>query len=107
MNLISDNMDTAFYCWWKLCLSLPDNFSPDSAAPLLCAGIILYSPLVHYKGSPGKKVAFIGVGMASHIGVKIGHALGAEVAVPSNSAKKEAQAKKLGASKFIATSNEC
>ena len=88
----------------KYVLSIPNNLPLDSAAPLLCAGITLYSPLVHWKAGPGKKVAIIGLGGLGHIGVKIAHTLGAEVTVLSHSLKKQEEAKKLGADNFYATS---
>jgi uncharacterized zinc-type alcohol dehydrogenase-like protein len=86
-------------------LSIPDNLHLDSAAPLLCAGITLYSPLVHWKAGPGKKVAIIGLGGLGHIGVKIAHTLGAEVTVLSHSLRKQEEAKKMGADNFYATSD--
>src|SRR5207245_11151140 len=55
-------------------LKIPDNLPLDKTAPLLCAGITLYSPLVHWKAGPGKKVAIIGLGGIGHMGVKIAHA---------------------------------
>jgi alcohol dehydrogenase (NADP+) len=85
--------------------SVPDNLSLDSAAPLLCAGITLYSPLMHWKAGPGKKVGIIGLGGLGHIGVKIAHTLGAEVTVLSHSLKKQEEAKELGADNFYATSD--
>lgn len=87
-------------------LRIPDNLPLDAAAPLLCAGITLYSPLAHWKAGPGKKVAIIGLGGLGHMGVKIAHALGAEVTVLSQSNKKEADAKRLGADHFYATSEK-
>lgn len=87
-------------------LRIPDNLPLDAAAPLLCAGITLYSPLAHWKAGPGKKVAIIGLGGLGHMGVKIAHALGAEVTVLSQSNKKEADAKRLGADHFFATSEK-
>jgi uncharacterized zinc-type alcohol dehydrogenase-like protein len=51
----------------------------------MCAGITLYSPLVYWKAGPGKKVAIIGFGGLGHMGVKIAHALGAQVTVLSHS----------------------
>jgi uncharacterized zinc-type alcohol dehydrogenase-like protein len=85
--------------------SVPDNLPLDSAAPLLCAGITLYSPLVHWKAGRGKKVAIMGLGGLGHIGVKIAHMLGAEVTVLSHSLKKQEEAIKLGADNFFATSD--
>ncbi len=86
-------------------LSIPDNLPLDKAAPLLCAGVTLYSPLIHWKAGPGKKVAIIGLGGIGHMGVKLAHALGAEVTVLSHSLKKQEDGKKLGADYFYATSD--
>ncbi len=86
-------------------LRIPDNLPLDKTAPLLCAGITLYSPLVHWKAGPGKKVAIIGLGGIGHMGVKIAHALGAEVTVLSHSLKKQQDGIKLGADHFYATSD--
>src|ERR671910_3304127 len=85
-------------------LQIPDNLPLDRAAPLLCAGITLYSPLLHWKAG-GKKVAIIGLGGLGHIGVKLAHTLGAEVTVLSHSPKKDEEAKKMGADFFYATSD--
>jgi alcohol dehydrogenase (NADP+) len=86
-------------------LRIPDNLSLDRAAPLLCAGITLYSPLMHWKAGPGKKVAIIGFGGLGHMGVKIAHALGSEVTVLSHSLKKQEDGKRIGADQFFATSD--
>jgi uncharacterized zinc-type alcohol dehydrogenase-like protein len=86
-------------------LQILDNLSLDRSAPLLCAGITLYSPLMHWKAGPGKKVAIIGLGGLGHIGVKIAHALGAEVTVLSHSFEKEEQAKRMLADDFYSTSD--
>jgi uncharacterized zinc-type alcohol dehydrogenase-like protein len=51
--------------------SIPDNLPMDSSAPLLCAGITLYSPLMHWKAGWGKKVAIRGLGGLGHIGAKL------------------------------------
>ena len=86
-------------------LRVPGNLPLDKAAPLLCAGVTLYSPLMHWKAGPGKKVAIIGLGGIGHMGVKLAHALGAEVTVLSHSLKKQEDGKKLGANYFYATSD--
>jgi alcohol dehydrogenase (NADP+) len=85
--------------------SIPDNLPLDSAAPLLCAGITLYSPLKHWNAGPGKKVAIMGLGGLGHMGVKFAHTLGAEVTVLSHSPKKQEEAIKLGADNFFVTSD--
>ena len=84
-------------------LSIPDNLPLDAAAPLLCAGIRLYSPLRHWQAGPGKKVAIVGMGGLGHMGVKLAHAMGAEVTVLSQSLAKRDDGLKLGASHYYAT----
>ncbi|WP_261719296.1 NAD(P)-dependent alcohol dehydrogenase [Streptomyces sp. FZ201] len=84
---------------------IPDGLSLDVAAPLLCAGITTYSPLKHWNAGPGKKVAILGMGGLGHMGVKIAHALGAEVTVLSQSLRKKEDGLKLGADHYYATSD--
>jgi alcohol dehydrogenase (NADP+) len=86
-------------------LRVPDNLPLDKAAPLLCAGITMYSPLVHWMAGPGKKVVIVGMGGLGHMGVKLAHALGAEVTVLSHTLKKIEDGKKMGADHFYATSD--
>ena len=86
-------------------LRISDNLQMDRAAPLLCAGITMYSPLRHWNASPGKRVGIVGLGGLGHMGVKIAHALGAEVSVLSHSLRKEEEAKKMGADKFYAAAS--
>ncbi|MDQ0685918.1 MULTISPECIES: NAD(P)-dependent alcohol dehydrogenase [Streptomyces] len=87
-------------------LRIPDGLKLDEAAPLLCAGITTYSPLRHWNAGPGKKVAIVGMGGLGHMGVKIAHALGAEVTVLSQSLRKKDDGLKLGADHYYATSDE-
>jgi uncharacterized zinc-type alcohol dehydrogenase-like protein len=70
-------------------------------APLLCAGITTYSPLKRYGTKKGSKVGVVGLGGLGHMAVKIAKALGAEITVFSTSPGKENDAKKLGAKKFV------
>ncbi|MEU9062810.1 NAD(P)-dependent alcohol dehydrogenase [Streptomyces sp. NPDC048430] len=84
---------------------IPDGLALDEAAPLLCAGITTYSPLKHWNAGPGKKVAVLGMGGLGHVGVKIAHALGAEVTVLSQSLRKQEDGLKLGADHYYATSD--
>lgn len=86
-------------------LGIPEGISLDVAAPLLCAGITLYSPLKHWNAGPGKKVAIVGMGGLGHMGVKIAHALGAEVTVLSQTLSKKEDGLKLGADHYYATSD--
>lgn len=87
-------------------LRIPKNIPMNRAAPLLCAGITMYSPLIHWKAGPGKKVGIIGLGGLGHMGVKIAHALGAEVTVLSHSLRKQEDGKRMGTNNFYATSDQ-
>ena len=82
-----------------------ESLDPAGAAPLLCAGITLYSPLRHWGAGPGKRVAIIGLGGLGHMGVQFSHAMGADTTVFSHSAAKEADARALGADRFVVTSS--
>lgn len=82
---------------------VPDSLPLDAAAPLLCAGITTYSPLVHWKVGPGTKVAILGMGGLGHVAVQIAHALGAEVTVLSRTLGKKEDGLKLGADHYYAT----
>ena len=86
-------------------LRIPDGLPLDAAAPLLCAGITLYSPLRHWNAGPDKRIAVIGLGGLGHMGVKLGAAMGAEVTVLSQSLKKMEDGLRLGASHYYATSD--
>ncbi|MDE8343993.1 MAG: NAD(P)-dependent alcohol dehydrogenase [Acidocella sp.] len=70
-------------------------------APLLCAGITTYSPLRHWKVGPGQKVGVVGLGGLGHMGVKLAHAMGAEVTLFTTSPGKEADARRLGAAHVV------
>ena len=76
-----------------------------AAAPLLCAGITTWSPLKHWNAGPGKKVGIVGIGGLGHMGVKLGHALGAHTVAFTTSPDKIADAKALGADEVVVSKN--
>ncbi|CAI5534555.1 unnamed protein product [Closterium sp. Naga37s-1] len=97
---------SSFYvCDQDFVLSIPDKLPSDMAAPLLCAGITVYSPLVYYGvNQPGKRLGVVGLGGLGHMAVKFGKAFGMHVTVLSTSPGKEKEAKDvLGADRFIVT----
>jgi uncharacterized zinc-type alcohol dehydrogenase-like protein len=87
-------------------LHISDKQPLEAIAPLLCAGITTYSPLRHWKVSKGQKVGILGLGGLGHMGVKLAASMGAEVTMLSHTASKEADAKRLGAHKFVLTTDE-
>jgi uncharacterized zinc-type alcohol dehydrogenase-like protein len=74
-------------------------------APLLCAGITTYSPLRHWNTKPGSRVGVVGLGGLGHMAVKLAASMGAEVTMLSTSARKEQDARRLGAHDFAITSD--
>jgi uncharacterized zinc-type alcohol dehydrogenase-like protein len=87
-------------------LRIPKNLPPDAAAPLLCAGITVYSPLKHWNVGPGTRVGVMGLGGLGHMAVQIAAAMGAEVTLISHSPGKEEDGRALGATKFLLSSDK-
>jgi alcohol dehydrogenase (NADP+) len=86
-------------------LRISDKLPLDGVAPLLCAGITTYSPLRHWKVGKGTRVGVLGLGGLGHMGVKLAVAMGAEVTMLSHTASKHQDASRLGAHKFVLTSD--
>ncbi len=86
-------------------LSIPDGIEPAAAAPILCAGITMYSPLRHHNVGPSSKVAVAGFGGLGSMAVKLAKALGAEVTVISRSDRKADAALKAGADSVLVSSD--
>lgn len=82
-------------------LKIPQGMDLAKTAPLLCAGITVYSPLRHWKIQPGDLVGVVGIGGLGHMAVKIAKAMGAHVVVFTTSENKSAEAKSLGADEVV------
>jgi uncharacterized zinc-type alcohol dehydrogenase-like protein len=85
----------------KFVLRVPEKLDLAASAPLLCAGITLYSPLKHWGAGQGKKVGVVGLGGLGHMGVKFSHALGAQTVLFTTSESKVADGKRLGADEVV------
>jgi len=85
---------------------VPDNLDLKATAPLLCAGITLYSPLRHWNVQPGQKVGIIGLGGLGHMGVKLAAAMDAHVVMITTSPAKAQDAKRLGATEVLISKDE-
>ncbi|XP_062145046.1 probable cinnamyl alcohol dehydrogenase 1 isoform X2 [Alnus glutinosa] len=92
----------------RYCFRIPDNYPLASAAPLLCAGITVYAPMVRHKmNQPGKSLGVIGLGGLGHMAVKFGKAFGLNVTVLSTSLSKKKEALSLlGADRFVVSSDQ-
>lgn len=83
-------------------IKIPEGMDITKAAPILCAGITMYSPLNYWNCTKGgKTVGVVGIGGLGTMGIKLAKALGNEVIAISTSSKKEALAKEKGASGFV------
>ncbi|CAN1216088.1 Alcohol dehydrogenase 9, partial [Linum perenne] len=87
---------------------VPDSLALDAAAPLLCAGITLYSPLRFYGlDKPGLHIGIVGLGGLGHVGVKFAKAMGVKVTVISTSpAKKQEAIERHGADAFLVSRDQ-
>ncbi|EOY23782.1 Cinnamyl-alcohol dehydrogenase isoform 4 [Theobroma cacao] len=92
----------------RYCFRIPSNYPLASAAPLLCAGITVYAPMMrHNMNHSGKSLGVIGLGGLGHMAVKFGKAFGLHVTVFSTSiSKKEEALNLLGADKFVVSSDQ-
>ncbi|PWA35908.1 cinnamyl alcohol dehydrogenase 1 [Artemisia annua] len=91
----------------KFVVKIPEGMSPEQAAPLLCAGVTVYSPLSHFGlKQSGLKGGIVGLGGVGHMGVLIAKAMGHHVTVISSSDKKREEAMDvLGADEYLVSSN--
>ncbi|GAA4010378.1 NAD(P)-dependent alcohol dehydrogenase [Deinococcus rubellus] len=90
----------------RFAVRVPENLDLKAVAPLLCAGITMYSPLRHWKIGSGHKVAVVGLGGLGHMGIKLARALGADVTVFTTSQSKAADALELGAHQVVISSDK-
>jgi uncharacterized zinc-type alcohol dehydrogenase-like protein len=90
----------------KFVVKVPDGLDLAGAAPLLCAGITMWSPLRHWQVGKGSKVAITGLGGLGHMGLKLARALGAEVTLFTRSPDKEQDARRLGADHIVLSTDE-
>ncbi|KAF2847657.1 GroES-like protein [Plenodomus tracheiphilus IPT5] len=88
-------------------IPIPEGLPSEFAAPLMCGGVTVYSPLKVYGAGPGKRVGVVGVGGLGHFALLFAKALGCEKIVAiSRSSSKKTDALELGADEFIATGED-
>jgi D-arabinose 1-dehydrogenase-like Zn-dependent alcohol dehydrogenase len=91
----------------RFVIPIPSNLDPAEAAPMLCGGATVYSPLKQYgAGTTAKDVGIVGLGGLGHFAVIFAKAMGANVSVISHSEGKKGDAEKMGASTFISTGDD-
>lgn len=87
----------------RFAIPLPEALNSETAAPLLCAGITVYTPLRNYGVRPSSRVGVIGIGGLGHLGIQFARVFGAEVTAFSTTKDKESEALELGAHHFVNT----
>ena len=88
----------------RFAFPIPEALASEHAAPLLCGGITVYSPLRRYAG-PQARVGVVGIGGLGHLALQFARAMGCEVTALSASADKEAEARGFGAHRFVPTTD--
>ncbi|MCC5794604.1 MAG: NAD(P)-dependent alcohol dehydrogenase [Chromatiales bacterium] len=81
---------------------LPDGLDPAAAAPLLCGGITVFSPLLEY-ASPAMRVGVVGIGGLGHMALKFAAAFGCEVTAFTSTPAKAEEAGAFGASRVVSS----
>ena len=91
----------------RFVVKIPEGLPSELAAPMLCAGVTMYSPLRNNGCGPGKTVGIVGVGGLGHFGILFAKAMGADKVVGiSRKNDKRDEVLALGADEYIATDDE-
>jgi uncharacterized zinc-type alcohol dehydrogenase-like protein len=93
-------------CQETWAMPLPEDLDPRTSGPLFCGGITAFNPIIINRVLPIHRVGVIGIGGLGHMAIRFLKAWGCEVTAFSTSPDKQAEAKSLGAHKFLATKNE-
>jgi alcohol/geraniol dehydrogenase (NADP+) len=88
---------------WKFAVPIPDAIESTVAGPFMCAGSTVFTPMARFGVTPTMKTAVVGIGGLGHLAVQFLAAFGCEVTAISSSHSKDDEARKLGATHFIAT----
>ena len=89
----------------EFALRVPSGLDPSRVAPLLCAGITVYSPLRLWNVGPGSRVGVVGIGGLGHLAVRFAAALGATVTVITRTESKAAESRVLGADHVVVSTS--
>lgn len=85
----------------RFVIPIPEALESENAAPLLCGGITVYTPLRSHGVNPASRVGVVGIGGLGHLAIQFARAFGAEVTAFSTSSSKEEEVRALGAHNFV------
>ena len=86
-------------------IQIPKNADISKVAPLLCAGVTSYSPIMQAGVKKGDKVGIAGFGGLGHMGLQYAVSLDAEVTVFDITEEKREDALRLGAKRYVNVNN--
>ncbi|NGX62114.1 MAG: Aldehyde reductase Ahr [Chlamydiae bacterium] len=89
----------------RFAFHIPDGLASENAAPLLCGGATVFSPLIQFNIQGTHKVGVVGIGGLGHLAIQFANAFGCEVTAFSSTPQKEQEAKEFGAHRFINSSD--
>lgn len=87
-------------------LRVPEEMDPADAGPVMCAGITVYSPMMHWNLKEGQTLGVVGIGGLGHMAVRIGKTLGAKVVAFTRSESKREEILEMGADKVVVTTDD-
>lgn len=90
----------------RFAFRIPDELTSENAAPLLCAGITVYSPLRQFGVKPPMRVGVVGIGGLGHVALQFANKFGCRVTAFSSSPDKESEARSFGAHEFVNSRDE-
>jgi uncharacterized zinc-type alcohol dehydrogenase-like protein len=85
----------------RFAFEIPAGLPSEGAAPLMCAGLTVWSPFHEGHVRPSMRVGVVGIGGLGHLAIAFARAFGCEVTAISRSPRKEADARDLGAHRFL------
>ena len=80
---------------------IPGELDSAAAAPMMCGGITVFSPIVRHAVNEEKRAAVIGIGGLGHLALQFLRAMGNSPDAYSSSRDKEEVARSFGASRFF------
>ncbi|TXH04830.1 MAG: NAD(P)-dependent alcohol dehydrogenase [Nevskiaceae bacterium] len=93
-------------CHWSWALPIPEGVSAESAGPLFCGGITVFTPIAELGVKPTHRVGVVGIGGLGHMALAFLNKWGCEVTAFTSSAGKRDEALRLGAHQVVSSTDK-